>query len=84
MMYGLKKMELLLLFSSQSYLHFILANPLLARHISVKKFLDPVHYSEDLQGNYYYYISTVAYSCPKYNIAKIKIHNPKILKNIKN
>ena len=34
----------------QNYVNFILAHPVLARHISVKRFLDPVNYSCDFQG----------------------------------
>ena len=34
----------------QNYVNFILAHPVLARHNSVKKFLDPVNYSSDFQG----------------------------------
>ena len=34
----------------QNYINFILAHPMLARHISVKRFLDPANYSCDFQG----------------------------------
>ena len=34
----------------QNYINIILAHPLLVRHISVKKFLDPANYSCDFQG----------------------------------
>ena len=34
----------------QNYVNFILAHPVLARHISVKRFLDPLNYSCDFQG----------------------------------
>lgn len=34
----------------QNYVNLILAHPVLARHISVKRFLDPVNYSCDFQG----------------------------------
>lgn len=33
----------------QHYINFILAHPMLARHISVKRFLDPANYSCDFQ-----------------------------------
>ncbi|KAK3739521.1 hypothetical protein QZH41_016193 [Actinostola sp. cb2023] len=54
----------------QSYLHFILANPLLARHISVKKFLDPVHYSEDLQEKSMQHVAMFLRSVPNWEIVE--------------
>ena len=46
------KFTLIFVFFSQNYINYIIGNPLLARHISVKKFLDPRNYSFDFQGEF--------------------------------
>ncbi|XP_031561283.1 PX domain-containing protein kinase-like protein [Actinia tenebrosa] len=54
----------------QSYLHFILANPLLSRHISVKKFLDPVKYSENFQEQAMQHVAMFLRSVPNWEIVE--------------
>ncbi|XP_020912365.1 PX domain-containing protein kinase-like protein [Exaiptasia diaphana] len=54
----------------QSYIHFIMAHPLLARHISVKKFLDPVNYSEDFQEKSMQHVAMFLRSVPNWEIVE--------------
>ncbi|EDO48255.1 predicted protein [Nematostella vectensis] len=54
----------------QNFMNFILGNPLLARHISVKKFLDPVNYSENFQENATQHVAMFLRSVPNWEIVE--------------
>ncbi|CAH3018679.1 unnamed protein product [Porites evermanni] len=54
----------------QNYVNFILAHPVLARHISVKKFLDPVNYSCDFQEKGTQNVAMFLRSVPNWEIVE--------------
>lgn len=54
----------------QNYINFILAHPMLTRHISVKRFLDPANYSHDFQETAMQNVAMFLRSVPNWEIVE--------------